>query len=289
MFNLRNAMAAALVLGLVCALGGVAEAFIVSNIPGNELWLDATDTSTLFTDTGMTTNVSSAGNPVRAWADKSGNANHAITPDSAAGSYQTSVIGGQDVVRFNRGDLKITGGLNVALNQDRTAFVVMDYSVSTNNSEIFGTSTGNMVDVGQWSQSWRLRLRQGNNTFSGNNTLPAGSHLLAILGDTNGSFAWREGTQIINSTNQHFHWAMNPDLYVGGANFGGREYIGDLAEVIVFDRQLTDWETNKVGYYLAEKYGFQTPYIVPEPSTLLVWSLFIGLGVGAAWRRRRRR
>jgi hypothetical protein len=44
------------------------------------------------------------------------------------------------------------------------------------------------------------------------------------------------------------------------------------------------------GDYSGDQIIFGDPYLemyVPEPSTLLVWSLLAGLGIGVAWRRRR--
>ncbi len=191
-------------------------------------------------------------------------------------------------MRFNRGDLNIASDLGVASNQDRTLFLVMDYSVQTTNNEIFGTSTGAAVDVGTWpTRDWSLRLRQGDNLFSENNTVPSGSNLLLVEGDAGGTEAWRNGTLILSSTEKRFHWAIAGNLAIGGANFSSRDYIGDLAEVILYDRALTPWEINQVGYYLADKYSLDSTYVIPEPATLLVWSLLTGLGVALGWRRKR--
>ena len=68
----------------------------------------------------------------------------------------------------------------------------MSYSVQTQNSELIGTSTGNMVDVGNWDRPQRLRLRQTDNAFSAANALPLGSHVIAIQGDGAGSRAWSD-------------------------------------------------------------------------------------------------
>ena len=78
---------------------------------------------------------------------------------------------------------------------------------------------------------------------------------------------------------------------------GSREYFdGEIAEIIVFDRLLsdgsidpTDNELNDVLYYLDQKWnlGNGISETVPEPST---WALaIIGLVAIGAYRRRRQR
>jgi hypothetical protein len=257
---MRTMMRLAIGAAMVAAMAAPAGALPVTS--GLELWLDATDTSTLYQNAGMTTPVTAAGQNVRGWADKSGKTNDATTGGSAP-TYQTGVIGGQDVVRFNRTQLTVAGGINVPSGQDRTAFAVIDYTTLTQNSEVFGTSTGNMADVGTYTSSQRLRLRQGSNVFSAPGSVPTGSNLLAMEGGGGGTRAWRNGTPIISTGGTFFGWGMDSNLGVGGANFGGREYIGDLAELVVYDRALSDLERNAVGYDLQQKYGLSGAYSAP--------------------------
>lgn len=235
---------------------------------GLELWLDANDAGTFSF---------ASGSQVSQWRDKSPNANHAGT----SGNYPTlqpGVIGGMPAVNFKSTQggaaastpLTIAGGLNVGGNQDRTTFMVMNYGVQIGNNEVFGVTTVDMVDVGSWNSPRRLRLRGGgNNTFSPANSLPTGSHLVAIQGDAAGSKAWSDGAQIINSSNKHFHWAMNTNMQVGGANFASRSYHGNLAELIVYDRALSANEMNAVGYSLQQKYSLAGTYTAPLPDPVL--------------------
>jgi len=63
---------------------------------------------------------------------------------------------------------------------------------------------------------------------------------------------------------------------------------GDFAEILIYDRELSELEQDYVGTYLQAKYGLATAYDVPEPSALAVMA---GLGLCGAmvWSRRRRR
>ncbi len=225
---------------------------------GLQLWLDATDSATLFQDVAMTNPVTAAGQTVRAWADKSGIPSNAVTSGNAP-TYQAGALGGLPAVRFNRGQLNIAGGLPIDANQDRTVFLVMRYSTLTQNSEIFGTSTSQMLDVGTWNSSQRLRIRDGdNNAFSAAGSVPNNTDMLLTVQGGAGTYTWRDGSQIIETTASRFGWRLGgagTSLGIGGAYFSGREYVGDLAEVVVFDRRLNTAERTIVDNHLGAKYG----------------------------------
>jgi len=262
---IRTHAAISLMLVLCCAVGGAHATPITS---GLELWLDANDAGTF---------TYASGTQVLQWDDKSGKDNHASTGTNYP--TRSSTIGGLPAVNFKQNGqggatastpLTIAGGLDVAANQARTAFMVMNYNVQINNNEIFGTSTGSMADVGNWNRARRLRLRQGStNAFSAANSLPLGSHLIAAQGSGAGTHAWSDGAKIITSTGQAFGWDMNATMQVGGATFAGREYHGDLAELIVYDRALTTNEMNAVGYDLQQKYSLPGSYTAPLPDPAL--------------------
>ncbi len=74
--------------------------------------------------------------------------------------------------------------------------------------------------------------------------------------------------------------------YFPGAGSDVRVWQGLLAEIVVYDRALTETERNAVGYYMAEKYGLSTAY-VPEPGTIaLLMTGLLGL-LAYAWQKRR--
>ena len=245
---------AVLALGLAASPAAAAPLFPVAD--GLQLWLDAADPATLFQDVAMTNPVTSAGQTVRAWADKSGFGHDALRSGSGT-TYQTGALGGLPTVRFNRTQMTIAGGLPIENDQDRTMFVIMRYPTQTQNNEVLGTGTSNMLDVGNWNRSRRLRIRQSDNLFSATGSVPENTDmLLTVQGDGAGTYAWRDGGQIINSTAKRFHWNIDGEnLGIGGANFGGREYRGDLAEVVAFDRSLNAAERTIVDNHLGAKYG----------------------------------
>ncbi len=239
------------------------------SVSGLELWLDATDNSTF----------TLSGTDVTEWRDKSGNLHHA-TPAFGSPVLVPGAIGGQQAVRFNRDPLNIAGNLGIGAGQGRSTFTVINYSTLTNNSEIAGTSTVAMMDVGTFFQSQRLRLRDTSSglsgddgfsgIYSGNGSLPIGSHLLTVNANARGpatTLAQADGNTILDRTGSFQHFPIGTDYQVGGANFAGREYIGDIAEHIVYDRSLDLYETNDVGHGLQDKYGLSGSYVQRNTSS----------------------
>lgn len=83
------------------------------------------------------------------------------------------------------------------------------------------------------------------------------------------TFAENNGVNIITSTQKGFQYSLAGNVGVGGAFFSGREYIGNLAEVLVYDRALDATELDWLGGYVQDKYGFMVEgAIVPEPSNV---------------------
>jgi hypothetical protein len=249
---------------------------------GLALWLDAADTDTLYQDAALTNPVTGPGQTVRGWADKAplNGTNDATKSGGSAPSYQTNVINGSPALAFNRSQLTVTGGIGIPNLQDRTIFMVMDYSTTPQNSEMLGTSTADMADVGDFRVDNRLRLRDttnggpGDDGFSGiygaAGSLPFGSHLLLIEANGTGTFGRSDGITILDRPGTTFqHYGLDSNLGIGGANFSGREYVGNLAEVLVYNRALTADEINEVGFGLEEKYGLDTTY-TPEPSSFIL-------------------
>lgn len=257
----------AIAAAIAVTVGGMgASAATLPSMYGVEVWLDATDATTL----------TLSGSDVTQWDDKSGNGHHA-TPASGSPTLVSGAIGSQDAVRFNFQPLNLAGDLGIATSGDRTVVTVMNYSTLNNNSEYFGTNTGSMLDVGTWMGGQRLRVRNGGSeVYSPLGSVPTSADtVLFVNGNGSGVTATRNGATIIdNSATSAFGYSLGTGVQVGGANFVGREYVGDIAEMIVYDRQLNSYELNELGYALQTKYnltGSFTAPTTPVTSGLTVW------------------
>jgi len=71
-------------------------------------------------------------------------------------------------------------------------------------------------------------------------------------------------------------------LYLGTAGSSGRYFDGDIAELLVFDRELTAAERDAVGLYLNQKYAFTAT--TPLAPTNLTLTVIDSISVELTWR-----
>jgi hypothetical protein len=200
-------------------------------------------------------------NYVSALTDLSGN--ETITSETGYDSplWVSSAIGGQPAIRFDgSGDrLAVSSLSSIGEGDDRTIFVVMQYTSLENNNEFFGTGTKTMMDVGTWrGSSQRLRLRDTSNdanAFSKSNTVETGTrNVLTVVADSNLTKAWNNESLIISTSSEHQHYSLASGVGIGHTGYSGREYSGDIAEILIYDEVLSDADRAAIEAYLINKY-----------------------------------
>ena len=246
-------------------IGSIADP--TNNIPNCVLWLDAYDGNTLTLD-GTGTNVLT-------WADKSGTANNASNTNNFPGTNIDTAIpinayGGQHAVSFAG-----SSWLNISLDSltgsldGYTIFVV----------DVAGTITGNNYFLGSDFNGTDATLHFGYrnaNTFTASqyaddlnwvapaNFSPATPRLWMARVDSsasrqiflNGIMRANNGVSLVGTLT---------NSTVGRGN--GGNYVGDLSEVIVYNRGLDDTERATVEQYLTHKWmansrGLTAPFTV---------------------------
>jgi hypothetical protein len=228
-------------------------------IPGCTLWLDATDSS--ITKDGS--------NLVSQWNDLSGNARHATNGAGNATRplYVPSAVAGKPALQFlNASDsyLDLPAGIAPSGDSDHTAFVV--------GQRLTGSGTATLA----WLRLSTTTTTRTNSVIGAHNTTGAsyfGAAAVATpLGDVMAigqpcvlskryRSSTKQGSNVegwLNSTGRTFETStmtlgntagwLGCSISTASANF----YV---AEVLVFNRALTDGERSLVEQYLAAKYA----------------------------------
>ncbi len=262
------------------------------------LWLDSSDSGTLWQDE-LGTIPAASSQVVRRWDDKSLSGlvlttnGGALTAPVLTGSV--SDLGNVPAVTFSSDALASTTGSAVGIsgNDDRTLVTVWQATNpgSTGKFEhIFhmGTPSGNQAYGHLVNADGGFPRKIGNHYWAGQfqttverNTDP---NLMVSIWDadggtgTNGLDSYYINTVDAGSNNRSALNTGTAQLVVGSRiNPKSELFQGHLAEVLLYDRVLTDQELSGLNDYIHDKYGF-TPK-VPEPATYVTLAslLFLAL------------
>ena len=294
-----------LTLALLMFASVASAATSLTSISGLSVWLDGSDASTLFKDAAGTTQVSANGDQVALWRDKSGNNNNAVawvgsTP--SVPTYTTSALGGKSALTFN-GSQGLSNGTYAWSSSVNIFAVVSANSWSSPNGYRFilssmpATYNAGIALTGGAYDGWNANevLAFGNNWPS-----PASPRVNAPFGTlSNGQAAILDVSlsstvadialngSLLTPTYQSLGASLSSrtGFNVAGNPLGEQAWQGNIAELVIFNRVLSDSEANEVGSYLQDKYGITGAYAIPEPSSLGL--LLLGGGAVLLLRRRR--
>jgi hypothetical protein len=257
-----------------------------TSITGLQLWLDASDSGTLYNATSGGSLVAADGSVAR-WEDKSGNARHAT--QSTAGNRpvrKTAIQNGLDVLRFDGTDdfLDSTDFLDLTSGQAMTAFVVLKRASTGGNHQIlskYGFSNAN-DDSTQKGWNWmflstdRIRANftsvanDGFSTRLSDSTVTASSFTVLALkssaGSLSSSMLYRNSSVVASSATAADMETLSDTTYaitIGALrytfNSAADKYLqfanADYAEVIIYNSALSDANRAAVESYLIGKWG----------------------------------
>jgi hypothetical protein len=272
----------------------VEDDFAPSDITGLQLWLDASDASTLYDATTGGSLVAADGGVAR-WEDKSGNARH-MTQGTAGSrpARKTSIQGGLDVLRFDGSNdfLSVpsstatfkflhdaTGGIVFAVYKANaaqgTAYVWCNNTNPSTASVASQTGVYYRHDTSDLAVADRYAVIS--NTSSGfrmvrasaANTVESGTFLLiAVQYDMNqGSAADRHdaflnGSEItgtdtlgVGENSSLSTSAATGDLHIFANNNAVNKMAGDLCEMIIYEGKMSTADRQSVENYLLGKWG----------------------------------
>lgn len=245
--------------------------FNPQSIAGLELWLDASTISTITQD----------GTSVTAWASRSGSLSVTQSVTNNAPTYESSVSGlnSKPALLFDGTNdilLNTTSGLLAAGEPAMTLFVAHRPSTIGNNcvfdiaqgASYAGTGTiRRFLSSANYSQAGRAYFAFGTRDFLYNNSqtlanVAAIHGIVVAAGDVSSAAPnpvyYKNGTSSApTNTVATGDVTFTPSRFsVGSSSQGASEfYSGHIAEVLLYNKALSDAERLSVERYLGSKYG----------------------------------
>jgi len=257
---------------------------VVTAIAGLQLWLDASDASTLFDATTGGSLVAADGGVAR-WEDKSGNARHMTQgTNGSRPTRKTAIQNNLAVLRFDGSNDFMSVPSSTATfaflhSAASTVFAVLKVaSNSADGTRIYGTRVGGSNRGSQlthWNSSVTARIRHNAtngeasnddviDNYSANNFFTTNSFRLISLVSNAGAAAGSRSSLRVNGgaatannsvSNAASSGNSSHDLTIADSPAGGSALNGDIAEIIIYDTALSDTDRSAVESYLMNKWG----------------------------------
>jgi len=216
---------------------------------GLGLWLDASDDSTFSY---------SSGTSVSQWRDKSGNNFHATQALSANQPSRNTTQNSRKTVTFDGTNDTVTIP-NFVCNSEISIFVVsncgttllIEHSTDTNNNQgfyFYGGGTG-MIYI----------TRSTGSIISNTNWLSGGYNIASAVNSTGlDLLTYKNGTQqtiISDGRSSLTNSFVTNTLFIGSRGANSLWSSGPIAEIIIYNRKVSDTERNLIHTYLGQKWG----------------------------------
>jgi hypothetical protein len=233
-------------------------------ISGLALWLDASDSSTLFQNSDGTVSATATSDPVGYWGDKSGNARHATQATGAnRPTVSTTTLNGRRTLGFDGSDDR----LDIAALDTTpvTVFSVVRHNSGTTTAARtpYAFSDGASYLHAQFIQSGASQMiglthNSSRSSFTADKIDVLGASFLLTSSQSSGG-----GGLVgrVNGSGLPFTVAVQD---AGGANRVGCRFRnsandqfwnGQIAELLVYQSDLTDAQIARVERYLASRWG----------------------------------
>ncbi len=250
-----------------------------------ELWLDASDSATLFGgDNCSTTPAPANGTDVGCWQDKSGNNRHATAPSNTA-SYKphraTSTLNGRDTLRFDGTTNQLTLGANYIFSTGGLTLIAAVKDNTTNPS----AQGGNIVNAGVvGNRGYGLSYDGVNGAFfytamdhggtyinNGDVSFDSPFVISGVAKFQDKQTLYINGTALASAaipslialtstqvTSYSTRQGNGGPVTIGYQSKTGSEalrgFAGDIGEIMVYSRALADSEREHIEQYLMEKW-----------------------------------
>ena len=241
------------------------------NISGLQLWLDASDSTTLFQDSAATTPALADGDPIGCWKDKSGNNYHATQTDGTFKPLRKNAIqNAKNIIRFDGTNDRLVCGnvMNMGANS-LAAFIAC--KITSSVAQIIGKSRANYQE-GRWTiyrSSGSIYLLVTTEIFPyeyfiGTTDSSTAFRVLGAIYRRNGNSVLRinkteygstytPSSTTLNTTNIAEIGAYQTD---SGNEGGTSPMADDIGEILVYQAaSISDADRDSIESYLMAKWG----------------------------------
>jgi hypothetical protein len=229
------------------------------SVPGCQLWLDGNDVSVLFSDVAGTSAITTNGQTIRCWKDKSGRGCNATQAGNApiwnSSNYVNFTQSLGQFMNLPNGTLPFASGTNAY-----SIFAVANLNNTSGGLKTIigngsaGTNSFNALQI----QAQSIANLWYNNDVAGG-SLTANTFFIAnIAFDGSTRYIYQTGTSV-NTTASSGWAAPNTNNVIGVEPATGNWYYdGNIGEILVYNTALTTSQRQQVEGYLAHKWGVQT-------------------------------
>lgn len=244
----------------------------VQNMDSVKIWLDATAKRGL-KDREASDNEVRANSGVSIWYDQNPNSDlrhDAVSPSVLNNpKYYKKCIKSLPCLKFNGTNYMAINNISDLENNDYSIFIIEQRQSNNVNNPIIGKSTSfssnNSIEIYYYNN--RIRISQGENSsnyyeFNANPTINnfniAKPRLHSIINKSNYLTHYLNKNLSSTANSAIFSQINNLNNIIIGANNDGSNinyYVGDIGEIIFFNKALTNVERKSVEYYLLEKWN----------------------------------
>ena len=229
-----------------------------AEIPGCVLWLDAADTATY------------DGSLVAQWRDKSGLGHHMAQGDAAKQpTVLPGALNGRNVLTFDGGDWLVGAPVLTQGSTNFSFFSVWRRATTTGGSGILFEQYGDSKARG--TRCSIMAANGGSFGFTGEGVdmriVPYAANTWALSGfeydgRSNGNTVFWDAAGVYGGTLDNVALQIGATAVKIGASINADECLnGELAEIVVYEGELTDTQRNAVLFYLQDKWGVGAKYM----------------------------
>ena len=250
-------------------------------LTGLQLWLDASDASTLYDATSGGSLVAADGT-VKRWEDKSGNNRHA-TEATNGPQRKTAIQGGRDVLRFDGSNDKLTIASSTAAfkylhSGQSTTFIVLKhaFSIGSNglgtllsNQTAFTSGVGTSAIINDISgDAFDIVASNAAGVVARDQLAGIARDVFALVSVAtdlqNGTQGNRyklyknggaENSSTVSGSGSASTSNAAQDLRIGSLHSNEWWFLGDIAEIVSYDSALSDTDRAAVENYLLAKWA----------------------------------